>query len=234
VRSQHRLLTEKLGIFHVISVVGASMGGMQALQWGVSHPDVMDSLVALVPLGRTPAWSTGMSELRRQAIMLDPAWNGGNYTAAPQQGMRLWAGMAAMSVRTPQAVTRQFPNNRDVLPWLAEAEESGWRRMDANDWIYQSWAYDAHDLGTTPGFGGDYFRALGSIKAKTLIMAGTGDLINPEAEALEAAQHIPGARYVRIDPVLPLGHLSAMGVTAPEVERIDSEIRRFLEAVAAH
>jgi hypothetical protein len=65
-------------------------------------------------------------------------------------------------------------------------------------------------------------------------MAGTGDLINPEAEALEAAQHIPGARYVRIDPVLPLGHLSAMGVTAPEVERIDSEIRRFLEAVAAH
>jgi len=233
VRSQYRLLTEKLGISRVVSVVGASMGGMQALQWGVSHPDMMDSLVALVPLGRTPAWSTGMSELRRQAIMLDPTWNAGNYTTPPQQGMRLWAGMAAVLVRTPEALKQQFPANRGIVSWLAEAEESGWRRMDANDWIYQSWAYDVHDLGTTSGFGGDYYRALKSIKAKTLIMAGTGDLINPETEALEAAQYIADARYVRIDPELALGHSSAMGVTAPEVKRIDSEIKRFLESVTA-
>src|SRR5205809_3277147 len=57
VESQRRLLGEKLGIDHVVAVVGPSMGGMQALQWGVSHPDFMDSLVALVPLARTPAWS---------------------------------------------------------------------------------------------------------------------------------------------------------------------------------
>ena len=38
VTSQHRLLTEHLGINHVVAVVGPSMGGMQALQWGVSHP----------------------------------------------------------------------------------------------------------------------------------------------------------------------------------------------------
>ena len=55
VQSQHRLLKEKLGIDHVVTVIGPSMGGMQALQWGVSHPDFMDSLVALVPLARTPA-----------------------------------------------------------------------------------------------------------------------------------------------------------------------------------
>src|SRR5437870_4909952 len=41
VESQRRLLGEKLGIDHVVAVVGPSMGGMQALQWGVSHPDVM-------------------------------------------------------------------------------------------------------------------------------------------------------------------------------------------------
>src|SRR5207253_1184796 len=52
VRSQHRLLTEHLKIDHVVAVVGPSMGGMQALQWGVSHPKFMDSLVALVPLAR--------------------------------------------------------------------------------------------------------------------------------------------------------------------------------------
>jgi len=209
------------------------MGGMQALQWGVSHPGMMDSLVALVPLGRTPAWSTGVSELRRQAIMLDPAWNAGNYTTPPQQGMRLWAGMTAMMVRTPRAMKQQFSANREVVAWLNQAEEAGWRRMDANDWIYQSWAYDVHDLGTTPGFDGDYYRALASIKARTLIMAGTGDLINPEAEALEAAQHIPGARYLIIDPAAALGHQSAAGTTAAEVKRIDAEVARFLEAVTA-
>jgi homoserine O-acetyltransferase/O-succinyltransferase len=36
VNSQQRLLAEKLGIKRVVTVVGASMGGMQALQWAVS------------------------------------------------------------------------------------------------------------------------------------------------------------------------------------------------------
>ena len=36
------------------------------------------------------------------------------------------------------------------------------------DWIYQSWAYDQHNLGTTPGFNGDDHKALKSIRAKTL------------------------------------------------------------------
>ncbi len=31
------------------------------------------------------------------------------------------------------------------------------------NWVYQTWAYDAHDLGTTPGFNGDYDKALGAI-----------------------------------------------------------------------
>src|SRR5256886_15244291 len=90
VRSQHRLLTEHLKIDHVVAVVGPSMGGMQALQWGVSHPKFMDSLVALVPLARTPAWSIVVTDATRQAIMLDPAWRGGDYADPPWEGIRLW------------------------------------------------------------------------------------------------------------------------------------------------
>jgi homoserine O-acetyltransferase len=51
------VIKERLGVAHVLAVVGPSMGGMQVLQRGVSHPDFMDSLVAMVPLARTPAWS---------------------------------------------------------------------------------------------------------------------------------------------------------------------------------
>ncbi len=52
VASQRKLL-DVLGIERLASIVGASMGGMQALQWAVSHPDYMRSIVALVPLART-------------------------------------------------------------------------------------------------------------------------------------------------------------------------------------
>src|SRR5436189_5467446 len=89
VTSQKKLM-DQLGIAHVIAVVGPSMGGMQALQWGVSYPDYMDSLVALVPLAKTPAWTVTVLEATRKAIMLDPAWKNGDYTEPPEQGIRLW------------------------------------------------------------------------------------------------------------------------------------------------
>src|SRR5258708_9069703 len=54
VASQKKLM-DQLGIAHVVPVIGPSMGGMQVLQWGVSYAEFMDSLVALVPLAKTPA-----------------------------------------------------------------------------------------------------------------------------------------------------------------------------------
>jgi homoserine O-acetyltransferase/O-succinyltransferase len=99
VTSQHKLLTEHLGINHVVAVVGASMGGMQLLQWGVSHPDFMDSLISLVPLAKTPAWTVAVLESSRKAIMLDPAWNQGNYTSPPEQGIRLWRDILLLAAR---------------------------------------------------------------------------------------------------------------------------------------
>src|SRR3954465_5345791 len=68
VESQYRLMKEKLGIDHVVAVIGPSMGGMQVLQWGVSHPDYMDALVAMVPLAKTPGWTVAVLEASRKAI----------------------------------------------------------------------------------------------------------------------------------------------------------------------
>jgi homoserine O-acetyltransferase/O-succinyltransferase len=135
VTSQHRLLTEHLGIKHVVAVVGPSMGGMQALQWGVSHPDFMDSVVAMVPLAKTPAWSVVVMEASRKAIMLDPAWNGGNYTTPPANGIRLWRDILGfLAARAPEMYRYQFPNQADVLPWLKAQEDAQIPLFDANDW----------------------------------------------------------------------------------------------------
>jgi homoserine O-acetyltransferase len=46
VQSQ-KLLLDHLSVTHLVA---ASMGGMQALQWGVSYPIYMDALVALTPM----------------------------------------------------------------------------------------------------------------------------------------------------------------------------------------
>jgi homoserine O-acetyltransferase len=103
--------------------------------------------------------------------------------------------------------------------------------MDAVDWVYQSWAYDQHNLGTSPGFNGDYHRALKSIKAKTLILAGSTDLLNPEYEAKEAAHYINDVRYVAINGQRPMGHVSGAGISAPENELQNREIGVFLDVV---
>ena len=117
VKSQYRLLKEKFGIDHLVAVVGPSMGGMQTLQWGVSHPEMMDGLVAMVPLAKTPAWTVAVLEATRKAIMLDPAWNGGNYSAMPEKGVRMWRDILnLLAARTPDMYQAQFKSGTDVLP----------------------------------------------------------------------------------------------------------------------
>ena len=237
VNSAQRLVNEKFGITKLVTVIGASMGGMQALQYAVSFPDMTQSVVAIVPLGKTPPWTTNMLELLRQGIMTDGSWNGGNYEASapPEKGMKLWSRMLSGGiVRTPEVLEADFPkSNLDVIKWQEGVANSGWKRMDARNWIYQSWAYDQHNVGTTPGFDGDYSRALKSIKAKTLILAGEGDLLNPEANAKEAATLIPGARYVSLKARHPLGHLSGAAGQAPEIEVQNREIAAFLTGLGS-
>jgi homoserine O-acetyltransferase len=232
VESQYRLMKEKLGIDHVVAVIGPSMGGMQVLQWGVSHPDYMDALVAMVPLAKTPAWTVAVLEASRKAIMTDPAWKDGNYESPPEKGVRLWRDiLSLLAARTPDMYSAQFKNGMDVLPWMEQQESAVLKAFDANDWIYQTWAYERHDVGTTPGFGGDTAKAMAAIKAKTLILTGTKDLLNPEFEPLEAGKNIPGVRMMTISPGTVTGHASAGGAIPGDVEFLNRETGAFLDAV---
>ncbi len=232
VESQVRLLKEKFGIDHVVAVVGPSMGGMQVLQWGVGHPDFMDALVAMVPLAKTPAWSVAVMEASRKAIMTDAAWNNGYYESPPERGVRLWRDiLSLLAARTPDMYSAQFKNGTEVLPWMEAQETALLGAFDANDWIYQTWAYDRHDVGTTAGFGGDTARALASIKAKTLILTGTKDLLNPEFEPTEMGKNIPNATIKTISPGTVTGHAAAGGAIPADVEFLNREVGAFLDAV---
>lgn len=231
VQSQ-KLLLDHLGIQHVVAVAGASMGGMQALQWGVSHPQFMDALVALTPMARSPAWSIAVNETTRKALMADAAFNGGNYDKQPEKGWRARADvLQILATRTPEALKAMFPNPMDVLPWIKLQEDAVLKTgFDANDWIAQTRAYDEHNVGTTSGFNGDHLKALGSIKAKALLITGGQlDLYNPVEEAIEAAKYIPDARLSSIPSIQ--GHTAGSAAKAPDVEFMNRVTRDFIDSV---
>src|SRR3954452_12965047 len=218
VQSQ-KLLLDHLGIQHLVAVAGASMGGMQTLQWGVSHPQFMDALVALTPMARTAPWAIAVNEATRKALMADAAFNEGNYEKQPEKGWRARADvLQVLATRTPEALRAMFPRPLDVLAWITAQEDAVLKTgFDANDWIAQTWAYDRHNVGDTGSFGGDHLRALGSVKAETLIITGGQlDLYNPVEEAQEAAKFIPDARLTAIPSVQ--GHTAGSAAKAADVK----------------
>lgn len=220
VASQRKLL-DTLGIGKLAAVIGASMGGMQALQWGVSDPDRMRSIVALVPMARTRPWSVAMNEVARLALMADPDWPSGPYS----RGYDAWAALTrVITNRTPGALENLAAS---VVPGHIAGAIATARRVGADplDWAYQSWAYDAHDVGTTPGFGGDTAAALRTIRAATLLLVPELDLYNPVGDAVEAVALIPNATLVRLDG--NAGHAVAAD-TSPQLADIKSAIGEFL------
>ncbi len=233
VQSQY-LLLQHLGIDHLVAVAGASMGGMQTLQWGVSHPGSMDGLVALTPMARTSPWSIAVNQATRHALMLDPAFKDGAYTEQPVAGWRMRADvLQVLATRTPNAMRQQFAAPMDVLAWMDGQEDAVVKSgFDANDWIAQTWAYDRHNVGDTlvdgkPVYGGDPIRALHAVTAKALLMSGELDLYNPVEEGIEAAAAIPDGRHVTIPSVQ--GHVAATaGFKPADVEFINAAVRGFM------
>ncbi|MDB5825034.1 MAG: Homoserine O-acetyltransferase [Herminiimonas sp.] len=233
VAAQYRLLAEHLGISRAAVIIGASMGGMQVLQWAISHPNFFEKAVAMTPLARTPAWSMGANETARACLMADPAWNGSRFTAVPERGWRAWAGVQQFLInRTPAGIAADFPKRRDVLPWLTSLHQnvlgSG---LDPHDFLYQSWAYDAHDVGATPGFDGDTDAALAAIRACAMILTPPLDLYNPVECGIDIAQKIPRARH-EVIPSLQ-GHQAANTAHRADVEFLNRTIGEFINGQGA-
>lgn len=228
VRAQHRLLTEHLGIERVHAVVGASMGGMQALQWAVSHPGFVDRIVAMTPMARTHPWAVLVTETARSCLMADPAWTGDGFAAVPERGWRAYAGlMNALLMKTPEALAAKTDDCASAHRWFDDALALLHRiGFDAHDYLYQSWAYEAHDVGTTPGGPAGTDAALAAIRARALLLAPPLDLFNPSSAARDAAAIIPGACFVEIPSIE--GHLAASTTDAADADFLNRTIGEFL------
>jgi len=136
VKLQHLLVTEGLGLSRLRLVMGTSMGAMHTWMWGYMFPEFADGLV---PLASNPVEIAGRNRMWRKAlvdaIVTDPEWNGGNYTAQPR-GMASAIGFLLMATSVPLQWQRQFSTAEAADKFLASQIASRIKSSDANDMIY--------------------------------------------------------------------------------------------------
>ena len=190
VQAQYRLLTEHLGIRHLRSVMGTSMGGMLVWEWGEKYPDFMDTLV---PTAAQPTAMAGRNWMTRRLvadmIRNDPEWNGGNYAKQPRslQMAQLYFGVATSG--GTRALHQAAPTREKADQILDQrlAQSSG---ADANDVIYSMLA--SRDYDPAP--------RLETIQARVLAINSADDERNPpELGILEREiKRVKQGRYVLI------------------------------------
>ena len=116
VRSQRRLL-DSLGLTSLYAALGGSMGGMQALQWGIEYPGYTRRVLAMATTARESAQAIAFNEVGRQAILQDPEWNGGDYpkNGGPRVCLAIARMMAHITYLSDASMDRKF-GRRAVAP----------------------------------------------------------------------------------------------------------------------
>lgn len=74
-----KYLIDHLGIEKLVTVIGGSMGGMQALEWTLQFPDVPQSAIIIASCAAQTAQEIAFDAIGRNAIISDPNWENGNY-----------------------------------------------------------------------------------------------------------------------------------------------------------
>ena len=188
VRSQ-RMMFDRMHIDHLRLILGTSMGCMQSFVWGETYPDFMD---ALAPFACLPVEIAGRNRMMRymaiQGIKLDPAWNNGDYTTQPTEGVRLADSLILVMGSAPLVMQKQAPTRQAAEQFV----DRYWARPapDANDMIYYLNASRNYDPSPR----------LETITDPVLWINSADDYINPPelgiAETL--VKRIPHARFILI------------------------------------
>lgn len=220
VRLQHRLVTEGLGLTRLRLVMGTSMGGMHTWMWGYMYPDFMDGLA---PLASNPVEIAGRNRVWRKAlvdaIVNDPAWNGGDYTEPPRAGMASAVGFLLMATSTPLQWQKQYPTADAADTFLASQVASRTRSADANDMIYYFRA--SEDYNPWPH--------LEQIRAPLLAINSADDFVNPPELPMmeEAMKRLKSGRFV----LIPISD-ATRGHGSHSVPALwSAELGRFLTAI---
>lgn len=232
VEAVHRLLTEDLAITHVRAIIGFSMGAQQAFQWAVSYPKFADRIVATSGTARTYGHGVARLEGEIAALTADSAFHGGDYTAEPKTGIGAFGMVWAAWLYSQEWWRRELwktitPPGTTLEQYLATFRTNFLSSADANDLILQARTWERHDVGATPGYGGDLQRALGAIQVPFLYMPSETDLYFPVGDARYEAQFM---KTVQLVPIPSLwGHPAGAGASPEDKVFLNRTIAAFLD-----
>ncbi len=162
VRAQVKLI-DYFKIDKLFAVVGGSMGGMQALEWGVSFSERVQAIIPIATSYRHSAQNIAFHEIGRQSIMSDPSWHKGKYIdkrTKPKRGLSVARMIAHITYLSESALQRKFGRNLQkgqnfsykfdvdfqIESYLKHQGFSFVDRFDANSYLYITKAMDYFDL----------------------------------------------------------------------------------------
>ncbi|MGD9996321.1 MAG: homoserine O-acetyltransferase [Ilumatobacteraceae bacterium] len=247
VRAQARLANH-LGVDVWHSVIGGSMGGMQVLEWAITFPQRVRSIVPIATCAQATAQQIAWGAIGRRAIRLDPNWHGGDYYdnpvgQGPTEGLAVARMVAQVTFRSDNVFTSRFGrevadgselNTRldlwqrfEVERYLDHHGEKLIRRFDANSYLVIGKAMDLHDVGR--GRGG-LTSAVSRIRVPALTMGIWSDMLYPLYQQREIADMLTAngtpSEFVEIDS--PHGHDAFL----INFDLVGAPIERFLDRVA--
>ena len=195
-----------IGIDRWAVVIGGSMGGMQALEWAVGHPDLLDRVAVLAAPPTSRADQIALNSVQLEAVRMDASFADGDYYDAadgdgPHRGLALARRMALLNYRSPGELNDRFERSWQsgisplggggryaVESYLDFHGNKFSRRFDANSYITLVEAMNSHDIGR--GRGG-IEAALGRITATALVLGIDSDRLFPVDGQRLIAKHVP-------------------------------------------
>ncbi len=196
------LLRNHLGISKVKVLIGGSMGGQQALEWAIQQPEVFEHLIPIATNAQHSPWGIAFNESQRLAIQADSTWQEESPTAG-MKGLQAARAMAMVSYRnyeTYQATQTDIDTEKidkfSASSYQSYQGEKLTHRFDAFAYWTLSKAMDSHNVGR--GRNG-VEHALNQIRAKTLVIGITSDVLFPLREQVRIAKHIPNAQFASIN-----------------------------------
>jgi homoserine O-acetyltransferase/O-succinyltransferase len=245
VRTERAFLHE-LGIERLAAAAGGSLGGMQAFEWAILFPDQIDAVVAIASTHALHPQGMAWNAIAREAIMRDPAWQGGRYHDtgdAPNAGMGVARMIGHVTYLSAIGLSDKFGRRLqfaddirytvtepefEVESYLRHQADSFVKRFDANTYLYTSRALTYFDLARQYGRG-SLTRALEDVTARTLLIAFSSDWLYPPSGSRELEEALRGlGKPVELHVIdAPYGHDCFL----LEEARQTPIIRRFLEGL---
>ena len=223
----HKLLAKHLEISEIGLLIGGSLGGQQALEWAISEPEAIKRLVLIATNAQHSPWGIAFNESQRLAITADRTF----YLQSPdggRKGLKVARSIALLSYRAYETYgATQLEVNTDKVSGFKASSYQNYqgeklvKRFNAYSYHLLTKVMDSHNAGRKRNTVED---ALKRIKAKTLVIGISNDVLFPPAEQQYLAQHIPKARFVELNSFY--GHDGFL----IETETLTKEIGTFLKS----